>query len=163
MRMTCPLGQTGYTKAMKRGLALLLLILSIVFLGASISCFIDAAQGRDVSNSIGGGFVLLAFALGSGIGALRGLGSLGAKPGLSQDEKEHLVLATASSSGGKLTVAELALESGLPVDEAQESLDGLAARGVAEIEVTPEGATLYSFHGLGDGSDKAESVPVSKA
>ena len=120
MRMTCPLGQTGYTKAMKRGLALLLLILSIVFLGASISCFIDAAQGRDVSNSIGGGFVLLAFALGSGIGALRGLGSLGAKPGLSQDEKEHLVLATASSSGGKLTVAELALESGLPVDEAQD-------------------------------------------
>ncbi|MFZ4615629.1 MAG: hypothetical protein ACOYM2_05420 [Rectinemataceae bacterium] len=148
---------------MKRGLAFLLLILSILFLGASISCFVDAAQGKDVSNSIGGGFVLLAFTLGSGIGALRGLGRRGAKPGLSQDETEHLVLTTASSSGGKLTVAELALESGLSIDEAQESLDGLAAKGVAEIEVTAAGVTLYSFHGLGDDSDKAASVPVSKA
>ncbi|MEI6386043.1 MAG: hypothetical protein WCQ50_05360 [Spirochaetota bacterium] len=148
---------------MKRGLATLLLILSLLFLGTSISCFVDAYQGKDVSNSIGGGLVLLAFTLASGIGAIRGLGGRRAKPRLSQDEKEHLVLATAAASGGKLTVGELALESGLSVDEAQKSLDELSGKGVAEIEVTPQGSTVYVFRGLGNDQDKAESVPVSEA
>jgi hypothetical protein len=149
---------------MKRLLASLLLAVALVTMGATISLFIDAARGSDVSSSIGGGCVTLAFAALAGINAFRLFRtSADKRPRLSEDEKERLALACASSSGGKLTETELSLDSGLNLNEAKKTLGRLANRGTAEIEVSSSGAIVYAFPCLISEEEKKAAKPVEDA
>ncbi len=149
---------------MKRVLAFLLTALAALCVGATVSLFIDAAQGKDSSSSIGGGCVTLFFALLAGFNAYRlfkPARPMPRKP--SRDERERLALACAAKAGGKLTEAELSLESGLSLDEAKRVLGELAGKGVAEIEVSSGGTIVYAFPGLISGAEKGAAKPVEEA
>ena len=62
--------------------------------------------------------------------------------------KEQQILALAAGMGGRITVSEVALRSGLSIDESQIELDQMVTKGVAEIFITDDGAQVYHFAGL---------------
>jgi hypothetical protein len=149
---------------MKRFFACILIIVALMFAGGTLSAFVDAAKGVDVSSSIGGGFITLALAAIAGyygIRLFRPSAAKSRKP--NADQRERLALTCAASSGGKLTEAELSLDSGLSLDESKKLLDSLVSRGVAEIEVSSSGALVYAFPGLISEGEKLAAKPVEDA
>jgi hypothetical protein len=149
---------------MRRIAGFLLVVLGLLLVAALASSISDIARGVDVSDSIGGAVVLAIGAAASGLGARRCLGPAKARrPVLSRDEREHLVLERARAAGGKLTQAELALDSGLSLDEARRLLDELAEKGAAELELSSSGVLVYSFPGLISAAEKSAAKPVDEA
>lgn len=61
---------------------------------------------------------------------------------------ENKVLQLASLNGGKLSVAQLALQAQITTQEAEMWLNNMQERGHAQIAVTEEGVILYEFTGL---------------
>jgi uncharacterized membrane protein len=149
---------------MKRALGYLLVLVSLFFLGVAVSLVVDAAAGKDTSDSIGGAAVLVAVSAMSLFGAFRSFRPRTRRePRLSEDERERKALGLARAAGGKLTQAELALDSSLSLDEARKVLDGLVEKGAAELEVSSSGALVYAFPGLISGAEKAAAKPVQDA
>jgi hypothetical protein len=68
-----------------------------------------------------------------------------ARPALPAAVVEHRVLEHAAGHGGRITVAELALKSGLSIDDSRNALDEMVRKGVANVLVTDDGATVYDF------------------
>ena len=71
------------------------------------------------------------------------------------DDVEHRVLALAATNEGRITVAELALHAAITLEQAELALDGLAARGRADVEVTASGETVYRVRGLMSAGEKS--------
>jgi len=149
---------------MKRFFATLLAAVGLLFVGVAISLFVDAARGKDVSDSLGGGGVCLAMALLAGLNSWRLYrpARIKAKKA-SPEELEHAALKCAAASGGKLTETGLSLDAGLSLDEAKRVLASLVDRGAAEIEVSSSGALVYAFPGLISEGEKQAAKPVEDA
>ena len=64
---------------------------------------------------------------------------------------EVAMLRAAHDLGGRITCADAVVRMGLPLDDAQSTLEALAARGACERLVTASGATLYRFAELEPG------------
>jgi predicted transcriptional regulator len=68
---------------------------------------------------------------------------------LRRQERERslhrLVLELAERQGGYIRATDLALHSSLPLDAAQDYLDGLATRGICRMEMAPDGSTFFVF------------------
>ena len=90
-------------------------------------------------------------------GRLR-LGGGGArKLELRQQTLEAELLRIARTHGGKLTIVEAVSELAVTPEEAKQSLDTLAVRGLADFEVTDSGVVVYVFHDLQHLGDKSKS------
>lgn len=61
---------------------------------------------------------------------------------------ESEILLLAQRKGGKLTVVEVAAETGLDAPTADAALQSLAQQGVADIEVTDSGVLVYAFYDI---------------
>ncbi|SFF46086.1 hypothetical protein [Thermoflexibacter ruber] len=61
---------------------------------------------------------------------------------------ENKVLQAAALNGGRLSVAQLALQTHITTQEAEIWLNKMQERGHAHITVTPDGAVVYEFIGL---------------
>ncbi|MGH7612783.1 MAG: helix-turn-helix domain-containing protein [Gemmatimonadales bacterium] len=61
---------------------------------------------------------------------------------------ESEILQLAQRKGGKLTVVEVAAETGLDAPTADAALQSLAQQGVADIEVTDSGVLVYAFYDI---------------
>jgi hydroxymethylpyrimidine pyrophosphatase-like HAD family hydrolase len=61
---------------------------------------------------------------------------------------ENKVLQAASLNGGRLSVAQLALQAHITTQEAEMWLNQMQERGHAHIAVNQEGAIIYEFTGL---------------
>ncbi len=121
---------------MKRTLGFILTLLSLLLVGAAVSLVVDAASGKDTSDSIGGAVILIAFAAMSSFTAYRAFRPRNlAAAKLSRDDREKAALGLARSRGGKLTQAELALDTDMSIDEAKKLLDELVGKGAAELEL----------------------------
>lgn len=70
---------------------------------------------------------------------------------------EQLVLESARSCGGRLTVAELAATTPLNVEQAHAALERLCRQRVAEIHYTDDLTPVYAFRGLLSASEKASA------
>lgn len=72
---------------------------------------------------------------------------------------ERVVLQTAAGSNGHLTVGNLAMQTNLSVDQANQILETLESKGVARSTVGEQGNIEYVFPGLGggDGPDALEA------
>jgi hypothetical protein len=57
--------------------------------------------------------------------------------------------------GGRLTVADVALGTGLTLEEAKTTLNELARKGYAGLEVSPSGILVYRFFPLVNAPDKS--------
>jgi hypothetical protein len=58
-------------------------------------------------------------------------------------EIERNIIATAIEYGGKITLVELTLKFGIPIEEAQKELDLLTRKDILELEVSEEGRIVY--------------------
>lgn len=70
------------------------------------------------------------------------------KEALRRQTVESEILRLATRSGHKLTVLEVVSELAVPADEASDILDALAARDMAELQVTDHGVLVYDFPDL---------------
>lgn len=61
---------------------------------------------------------------------------------------EARVLAYAAQHAGRVTAAEIAVACAVPIDAATAALDGLAARGHADLQVSADGAAVYVIAGF---------------
>lgn len=73
---------------------------------------------------------------------------------LRRDTLEAEVLKMAGRHGGRLTAVEVAGELAVPTTTAEELLNELMAREMAEIEVTDSGLLVYTFHDVRHLSEK---------
>lgn len=69
----------------------------------------------------------------------------------STEEEQREALRLARDLDGRLTVAELALETSLSIDEARALLEELTHDGVAELQLTDAGNNVYVFGAFVDG------------
>jgi acylphosphatase len=63
---------------------------------------------------------------------------------------EHTILRLAKHNKGIVTASELALESGISMDEAKKALDTLVTKGFADLRVRKTGTLAYTFPELMD-------------
>lgn len=82
---------------------------------------------------------------------------------LRQQTLESEILRLAAQREGKLTLVEVVTALALPQASAQELLDGMAMRELAEVEVTDSGVLVYSFHDIRHLSEKSTSRGVLDA
>ena len=73
---------------------------------------------------------------------------------LRRDTLEAEILRMAGRQGGRLTAVEVAGELAVPTTTAEELLNELMAREMAEIEVTDSGLLVYTFHDVRHLSEK---------
>ena len=59
---------------------------------------------------------------------------------------EAEILRLATGHAGRLTAVEVAMELALSPEEAKAILDDMAAREMAELEITDRGVIVYAFH-----------------
>ena len=85
---------------------------------------------------------------GAGVALLRGIG--GARSAraerLRQQTIDAEILRLAMQHAGKLTAVEVATALALPPETAKASLDSLAERELADLEITDAGVIVYAFH-----------------
>ena len=78
----------------------------------------------------------------------------GRKAMLRQQTLEAEILRLAAEHRGRLTAVEVATQLAVPPETATETLNALAAREHAELEITDAGLIVYSFHDVRHLDDK---------
>ena len=74
---------------------------------------------------------------------------------LNEQEKEKAVLKIANEKNGRLTIAEVAMDTSLSLEESKTILEKMSADGVAELQITDGGSLVYVFTGLISEKEKA--------
>jgi hypothetical protein len=74
--------------------------------------------------------------------------------------REAAILKLARRLGGRLTVADVALGTGLSLQAAEVALNELVRRGYAELQVSRSGVLVYHCFPLADGQDKSHAERV---
>jgi hypothetical protein len=59
--------------------------------------------------------------------------------------EEKAVLAVAARNGGRATVAQIALETQLSMEEAEEAINRLCRRNIAQPDLLDDGTVVYTF------------------
>ncbi len=113
-----------------------LILLGLVFIIGSQGSIGTAATG----------LLMLVIGVAAGILTIRKMGQL---MGRTPDSIDERMLKLAAMSGGEVTVGEATGALTISVDEAQESLDRLVGRGMAELKVRDETA-YYVFAGIAE-------------
>jgi hypothetical protein len=99
-----------------------------------------------------GGFALVTGRLGAGRGRLNTR-----REELRRDTLQSEILRLAGTHGGRITIVEVVSALAITPEEAKESLDALAVRGLADFEVTDSGIVVYVFHDVQHLGDKSEA------
>ena len=63
------------------------------------------------------------------------------------EDNEQILLQLMTDKGGRITPAEAAAETGLPVTAVRDLLGGLTRKGLCELRATVEGAAIYVVKG----------------
>lgn len=74
--------------------------------------------------------------------------------------REAAILQLAHRSGGRLTVAEAAIGTGLTLREAEKLLNELVRKGYADLQVSPTGVLVYRWFPLTSAADKNRAEPL---
>jgi TM2 domain-containing membrane protein YozV len=90
------------------------------------------------------------------LAAMKGMamlsGSSTPAPEQTQAELEGAILRSAQAHGGTVTAALVALEASLSLDQAQNELRRLHQAGFCSVDVSVDGAEIFTFAGLGSTS-----------
>jgi hypothetical protein len=83
------------------------------------------------------------------------------RPGLWRARtREAAILRLARRLGGRLTVADVALGTGLTLKASEAALNELARKGYTEVRVSPSGVLVYHCFPLADAHDKSHAEGV---
>ncbi|MBI3327372.1 MAG: hypothetical protein HYZ81_11805 [Nitrospinae bacterium] len=74
--------------------------------------------------------------------------------------REAAILQLAHRLEGRLTVADVALGTGLTLQEAEATLNELVRKGYAELQVSPAGVLVYRCFPLASAEDKDRAEPL---
>jgi hypothetical protein len=74
--------------------------------------------------------------------------------------REAAILKLARRLGGRLTVADVALGTGLTLQASEAALNQMARKGYAELQVSPSGVLVYHCFPLADAHDKMHAERV---
>lgn len=85
------------------------------------------------------------------------------KSSLAQKTLDAEILKFAQQNDGQLTVVEVAAQFALGTSEAEEVLDQLAQRGLADYQVTDSGLMVYSFTDVRHLHEKSQAKRVLDA
>lgn len=113
---------------------------------AALSTMVALLIGAGLPAAGGGWLLARHFGIGRGIERRR--------EQLRRDTLEAEILKMAARHEGRLTAVEVAGELAVPSTTAEELLNGLMTRELAEIEITDSGVLVYSFHDLRHLSEK---------
>ncbi len=69
-----------------------------------------------------------------------------------RESAERTILQLARERNGKLTVADVAMNTSLPSSEAKEALEQLNLDRLVDMDVSESGVVVYLFHGIGEGT-----------
>lgn len=121
----------------------LLAIAALMFLG-----FLNSSASLASPAAIIALLLTVGLPAGAGVALLRGIsGRRNARSErLRQQTIDAEILRLASQHAGKLTAVEVATALALPPETAKASLDSLAEREVADLEITDAGVIVYAFH-----------------
>ena len=90
------------------------------------------------------------------VAAMKGMALLTASstppPEATQAEREGAILRCARAQGGTVTAALVALEASLSIERAQKELRRLHRAGFCTMDVSEDGAEIFTFAGLGSTS-----------
>ncbi len=64
---------------------------------------------------------------------------------IKKDSLERVILKTAKNNQGIVTPSEVAIESGMSIDQAKNALENLVSKGHADIRVSKKGGIVYFF------------------
>jgi hypothetical protein len=77
-----------------------------------------------------------------------------------QRSRQAAILKLARRLGGRLTVADVTLGTGLRLQEAEATLNELVRKGYADLQVSPSGVLVYHCFPLADAHDKQRAERV---
>ena len=77
-----------------------------------------------------------------------------------QRSRQAAILKLAARLGGRLTVADVTLGTGLRLQEAEATLNELVRKGYADLQVSPSGVLVYHCFPLADARDKRRAERV---
>ena len=76
--------------------------------------------------------------------------------GQGKENLEHVILKIAKENNGILTVSEVALGAGIPIEEAKKNLETLVSKGFAELRVRKSGSLVYAIPDMVDKDEPLE-------
>jgi hypothetical protein len=77
--------------------------------------------------------------------------------------REQRILRLAMAQQGTVTIAQIAVHTGLLVDDATEALEELVHKGVAEIDSDDDGDLFYRFPGLEEDMGNAVELDIESS
>ena len=121
----------------------LLVIAAFMFVG-----FLNSSASLGSPTAIIALLLTVGLPAGAGVALLRGIGGTRTArvERLRQQTIEAEILRLAMQHAGKLTAVEVATALALPPETAKASLDSLAERELADLEITDAGVIVYAFH-----------------
>ena len=141
-------------------LFLIALFMLFGFLRSSVSLLAPSAMAALLLTVVlpaGAGVALV-------MGHFRARGRLtGRKAQLRQQTLEAEIIGAAERHGGKLTVLEVVRDLAVTPEDAQEALNALHTRDLAEIEMTESGMLVYAFRDVQGLKDKQSSRGILDA
>jgi TM2 domain-containing membrane protein YozV len=75
-----------------------------------------------------------------------------------KESLEKVILRTAKQNHGLVSPGQIALEANVPIEEAQQALDQLAAKGYAEMKIRTSGVIAYRFPEFADQNEAFEDI-----
>ena len=138
----------------------LLAIAAVMFLG-----FLNSGASLGSPAAIGALLLTVGLPAAGGAALLRGIGSArnARAERLRQQTIDAEILRLATQHAGKLTAVEVATALALPPEVAKASLDSLAERELADLEITDAGVIVYAFHEAKHLGDKSSARGILDA
>jgi tRNA A-37 threonylcarbamoyl transferase component Bud32 len=148
---------TFFARALRAalGVAGFVLVLGSALFGG---VFVDGLFRGDLRSQFGIALILAALGVclaTAGAGTWLSLWSLRSARALSDLAQDRAILTLAAASGGRLTVAEIVLKTGLSVERSRAAVHRLSVRGLAEPLVSEVGTLVYDFTELLPAAKKA--------
>lgn len=137
-------------------LGVVILLVSLLFLAVFVGqLFGESKTERPVL--IGLVIFFAGTAVAGGLLARSGFRQPPTSPRLTDFEREHRILDRAHALGGRVTVAEIAAECDLSLEDSKRLLDRFAVTGAATVLVTDDGIMVYDFPGFISKEQKARA------
>ena len=128
-------------------LGIITAICSIFFVIAAISDIVRPDEDMDTPIGVLIGLMVF-FSLTTSGGVYLGVSNLRNAKRIKYEQEEKKLLELIKEKEGRITPAEVGLNTSSTIAEAQKKLDRLCANGFGEVQVTSEGRLVYVFWGF---------------
>ena len=138
-------------------LGFIFIIVGAAFVASAVSDLISGKSNSTTSGLVAVVVLLSGLSVSGGLLVRRNLRQSPSAVPRTAAEREQAVLSLAESKHGRLTVAEVAADCHLSLDDGKKALDTFVLQGAAEMLISHGGVLVYSFPGFLSDDAKAEA------